>query len=217
MHFAKAFFCFYMKLITLIFITLFSITLNAQKRIDKIFDAQDITTLQIDGNNCFKIHVIDSNTNQIKIQTKIEGEHNENVIVIARTSKDSLYVSTRFQPLFEADNDKLSAHKVISIELEIQVPKHMILNVKSDISSVVAEGVFSTVFVELDQGQCRLKSFLGSATINTINGSIFIESDFARVQAFSRHGVVNIQPLILGENHLYLKSIHGDISVSKTE
>ena len=93
----------------------------------------------------------------------------------------------------------------------------MNLNVKSDIASVIAEGIFNTVFVELDQGQCRLHSFLGSATINTIDGSIFVESNFAKVQAYSRGGVVNLQSLISGENHLNLKTIHGDISVFKTE
>ncbi|MDW5289981.1 hypothetical protein [Formosa sp. PL04] len=206
-----------MKSILLVIIGLCCSLLSAQKRVDKSIDAQDITTLQINGKNCFKIHVISTHTNQIVIQTRIDGEHSEEMIVITRKSNDSLYVSTQFQPLFEADNDKLSAHKLMSIELEIQIPKHFNLNIKSDISSVVTQGVFNTAFIELNQGNCRLESFVGSATINTIQGSIYVETNFANVKASSRHGVVTIQRLISGENQLDLKSIHGDISVFKIE
>ncbi|WP_299777566.1 hypothetical protein [uncultured Formosa sp.] len=191
--------------------------MSAQKRVDKIIDAQNISTLQINGANCFKIHVRALKTSEISIQTKIDGEHSEDMIVIARKSNDTLFISTRFQPLFEADNDKLSAHKLMSIELDIQVPKHINFNIKSDIASVVAEGVFKSAFIELNQGQCNLLSFLGSARVNTINGSIYVETNYATVNAFSRHGVVNLQPLALGKNQLNLKSIQGDISVIKTE
>ncbi|MFB9051808.1 hypothetical protein ACFFVB_01840 [Formosa undariae] len=206
-----------MKFITTLLVTLFCVTLHAQKRIDKIIDAQDITTLQINGDNCFKIHVTASNTSRITIQTNIAGEHNEEMLVIAKTSNDSLYVSTGFHPLFQADNDKLSAHKVMSIELEIQVPKHIKLNIKSNIGSVKIKGDFNTAFIELNQGQCVLNSFIGSAKINTIQGGISVETNFAKVNAASKHGVVKLEPLIFGENQLDLKSIRGDISVFKTE
>lgn len=206
-----------MKSIPLYCLFLFCCILNAQKRVDKIIDAQSISTLVINGNNCFKIHVLASKTKQITIQTKIEGEHSEDMVVMARKSNDTLFVSTGFQPLFEADNDKLSAHKVMSVELEIQVPKYINLNIKSDIASVEAEGVFNTAFIELNEGRCKLFSFLGSARVNTIKGSILVETNYAEVKAFSRHGTVKLQSLIFGENQLDLKSIHGDISVTKTE
>ncbi|CDF81023.1 conserved hypothetical protein (DUF4098) [Formosa agariphila KMM 3901] len=191
--------------------------LNAQKRVDKSIDAQGLSTLQIDGNNCFKIRVTASQTNRILIQTNIAGEHNEDMVVVAKRSNDSLMISTRFQPLFEADNDKLSVHKLISVELEIQLPKHMNLNIKSDIASVEAQGDFNTAFIELNQGNCTLASFSGSATVNTVQGDIYVEANYVKVSADSRHGVVKLQKLNFGENHLNLKSIHGDISVFKTE
>ncbi|WP_434037384.1 hypothetical protein [Formosa sp. 4Alg 33] len=206
-----------MKCLPFILFTFFCITLSAQKRIDKIIDAQNITTLQINGNNCFKIHVTASKTNRITIQTKIAGEHNEEMLVIAKTRNDSLYVSTGFHPLFQADNDKLSAHKVMSIELNIQVPEHVSLNIKSDIAYVHIEGIFNSTFIELNQGQCKLDAFVGSAKINTIEGAISVETNFAKVDAISKHGAVNLQPLISGKNQIDLKSIRGDISVFKTE
>ncbi|WP_159022371.1 hypothetical protein [Formosa sp. L2A11] len=206
-----------MKYILVIIIGFYCSVSRAQKRVDKIIDAQDISTIQINGNNCFKIHVLALNTSEIAIQTIIEGEHSEDMVVVARKSNDTLFVSTGFQPLFKADNDKLSAHKLMSVELDIQVPKHLNFNVKSDIASVEAEGVFNTAFIELNQGHCKLLSFLGSARVNTINGSIYVETNYANVSASSRHGVVKLQPLTLGQHQLDLKSIQGDISVIKTE
>ncbi|WP_103190926.1 hypothetical protein [Formosa algae] len=206
-----------MKSILLIIIGLSCSLLSAQKRVDKIIDAQNISTLYIDGANCFNIQIVASTSSQIKIQTKMEGEHSEEMLVVTRTQQDSLYIGTRFQPLFEADNDKLSAHKVMSIELEIQIPENLNLVVISDIASVEVEGVFTSAFIELNQGQCKLLSFLGSATVNTINGAIYVETNYATVHATSRHGAVALQNLIPGENQLHLKSIQGSISVIKTE
>ncbi|QDO93408.1 hypothetical protein FNB79_05260 [Formosa sediminum] len=206
-----------MKCILLIFISFSSLILNAQKRVNKIIDAQNINTLYIDGTSCYAIKITTAQVNQIQIQAKIDGEHSEDILVISKRQHDSLYLKTGFQPLFKADNDKLSAHKVMSIELELQIPAHLNLIVKSDIAQVTANGVFNSALIELNQGQCRLEKFYGTATINTIRGSIYVETNYATINATSRHGLVNIEPLTQGEYQLHLKSIEGNISVIKTE
>ncbi|WP_083191669.1 hypothetical protein [Formosa haliotis] len=206
-----------MKPIFLIFVTLFSCTIMAQKQVDKIIDAQNISTIYINGANCFKIHVVASQSNEIQLQTKIEGEHNEDMVVVSKTSRDTLYIATIFHPSFIADNDKLSAHKLMSIELELSIPEQLNLYAKSDIASFWAEGRFNTAVIELNQGNCNLKNFLGSATVNTVNGSIFVETNYVLVQALSKHGSVNLGPLVPGESHIDLTSIHGNIKVIKSE
>lgn len=187
----------------------------AQKQTEKQWNAQQIKKIDIDGNGIFKINIKNSESNTIDLLVKFEGEHSENLVIIDSINQGVLKLSTDFQPLFKADNDKLSAHKVLSVELQLSIPKHIDLKIKSDIAQTKIEGQFPNVFIELKTGNCTLDPFFGNATINTINGTINIKTNNAKTIAKSKTGTVNVMQFKLALHQLNLQSVNGDINVSK--
>lgn len=207
-----------MKLKTTILLLLIAITsVCAQKSTEKIWNADVINTIVIDGENVFNITVSNSPSNTILLKVKIEGEHANQLVMVDSIVNKQLYISSSFQPLFVKDNDKLSAHKVMSVEYQLLVPKNIKLEIKSNIGSVDLVGTYPSVFIELNQGNCNLKQFLGNAYINTVNGDINIETDHAKVEAFTKTGQITLTQFKFLKFNLNCHTINGDIKITKTE
>jgi len=187
----------------------------AQKQTEKQWNAQQIEKVDINGEGIFKIYIKNSESNTIDLVVKFEGEHSENLVIIDSINQGVLKLSTGFQPLFKADNDKLSAHKVLSVELQLSIPKHIDLNIKSDIAQTKIEGQFPNVFIELKTGNCTLDPFFGNATINTISGNINIKTNNAKTIAKSKTGIVDVKQFKLALYQLNLQTVNGTINVSK--
>jgi len=195
----------------------FSFQLLAQKAVEKSIDAVNISSIEIEGNEMFKINVSTSKVDFITLKTKIEGEYSDQIVVLAETKDETLIVSSKFQPLFKKDDDKLSAHKVVSIELELVIPSDLNVYIRSESASAKIRGAYKNLLVELAQGNCKIESFLGNATVNTINGKIEMNSNYATVEALSKTGSVFMEQLVFGNNVIRLNSINGNISVIKTK
>jgi len=207
-----------LKLKTTILLLLIAITsVCAQKSTEKIWNADVINTIVIDGENVFNITVSNSPSNTILLKVKIEGEHANQLVMVDSIVNKQLYISSSFQPLFVKDNDKLSAHKVMSVEYQLLVPKNIKLEIKSNIGSVDLVGTYPSVFIELNQGNCNLKQFLGNASINTVNGDINIETDHAKVEAFTKTGQITLTQFKFLKYNLNCHTINGDIKITKTE
>ncbi len=206
-----------MKYLFYIVILLFSFHATSQNRIQKLFSDANISTININGNGVFKISVETTMSNTFTIDSRIEGENNEHVVLIAETKNDTLYIATKYQPLFNDANDKLSAHKVISIELILNIPANKSIYVSSDIASVFVKGQYNNATIELINGNCILKNFVGGATVNTIQGDIDVNTNFAKLDAFTKNGTLNLESLSKGNRMLSLYSINGNITVIKSQ
>tara|TARA_R110001632_G_scaffold50261_7_gene125450 strand:- start:2139 stop:2741 length:603 start_codon:yes stop_codon:yes gene_type:complete len=190
----------------------------AQKMLEQSFYDKDIKALYIKSDEIFEIHLSTSQNDHITIGTRIDGETFESSILKTRVDNNTLKIETGRTPDFEPFNDKLSAHKVLSIVLYISLPEGLDLDIFSTLASVDAQGHFGQVQLNLGRGGCRLVNFRfrESATINTLSGAIHVEVDSAEVHAQSRNGNVVI-PAGFSEGYpLVLKSIHGDIIVTKS-
>ncbi len=203
----------------IVFLLLFCISFSvfSQKKVERNWNGNTLKKLVVNGNGVFKIKVSNCQDTTISVQAKIEGEYAEHLFLIDKTESETLTLSTKFQPLFKDDNDKLSAHKVLSVELEISVPKHISLDVKSDIGSAQISGNYPSVFIELQQGNCSLNPFLGNATINTIEGNISIATNNAKVEAYTKTGAKAIYQFKYGQYILSVHTINGNIKVTKFE
>lgn len=197
----------------------FFITLQlcAQKQIDETFSALDINEIVIEGDHIFKIHLQTKPLNTIHLITKIEGEYTPEIAVIHKIEDSILYVKSAFRSSFALHNDKLSAHKVISIEIALEIPEDLKVYLKSDIGSAKIRGKYTFITAELSQGNCVLKDFIGSGIINTINGNITLETNFAQIKAHTKYGVFKKEPIVYGGNLIEMNSINGDIHLKKTE
>lgn len=214
----EAYFCktMFIRVVYIIFLG-FSFQLQAQKVIEKSIDAKAINTLIIDGNTIFRINIETLNTNVILAKTRSEGEYGEHNILATKVQNDTLFVSSKLQPFFTDSNNKSTAHKVIATDLDLVIPQHLSIYIKSDIATTNLQGVYNDITIELINGNCILKSYAGNAIINTIHGYIDVQTRDAKIEAFTKNGNITSVNFFQNEFILKLNSINGNIRVTKTE
>ncbi|TRO67270.1 hypothetical protein [Christiangramia sabulilitoris] len=203
---------------TLLLISLlFSSVVFSQKDTAEVIDASEIQNIQIETDEVYLIRIISTNTSHIKIRTHSEGEYFNRIIVNSEIAGNILTISTQYPEELRGGYDKLSAHKVFSLEIEMEVPSGLQVNVQSNIASLHCSGKFESIFAELKQGYCKLLEFTGSAVVNTFSGYIHVETSTGMIEASSRNGRVDIPEFLPGRNPLKLASIDGNIMVRKTK
>ena len=191
--------------------------LQAQKITEQTIENESVSSIIIEGDHIFKISVKASKRKSFSLQSKIEGEYSKDLAVSSQIRNDTLLISTDFQPFFKTDNNhKLSAHKVISIEVILRIPENLDVYIKSAIASAEIEGKYKFLTLELSQGNAFITSFNGDAIVNSINGNVSIETNNALVEAVSKTGTVKQEELNSG-NQININTITGNISVIKTK
>lgn len=208
------------KLMLLALVILFGNTrIHAQKSQSETIDASGLHHLLIQSDAIFQVHIATHERPEIQIVTRIEGETFESTLIHTKQEGETLVVTTGRTPDFIPIDDKLAAHKVLSIDMEVLMPAGMDLSVFSQLASVTGQGDFRTVRIHLGRGGCRLEPFRfrESATIETISGTIEIATPVTTVQAITRNGKLSVAAPFEEGNQLWLASIHGNISVKESE
>lgn len=203
--------------ISILFI-LASISLCAQKRLTQTYEAAAINELYINSNEIFKIKITTAETSDISVATIIDGETFASTLLNTSTNDGVLKITTGKTPDYIPFNDKLAAHKVLAIELEIIIPIGLDVSIYSTLASVDTFGKLGQVRIDLGRGHFNGKEFRfrESAKINTISGSIYVSSNLVNVSAQSRNGTIKIPPTQAEGPLLTIKSIHGDVTVVKS-
>lgn len=198
----------------ILFFLLFPICLSAQKRLEKIYDLQDITGVYINSDAIFKIKVTAKPVQEISVYTIIEGETFESALLHTAIVNQRLEIATGRLPDYTPFNDKLSAHKVLSIELEIVIPQNLDIDIRSSLAEVSLLGDYKDVAISLGRG-----GFMGNglrfrkSVIHTISGNITATITQATITAGSRNGTVQLDSPFNAGPSCVLQSIYGDIEV----
>jgi hypothetical protein len=204
-----------MKLHFTIVILLFSIAVSAQKDTSQQLEANGIKSLHIDTDEVFKINIKTIKGDYILISTHAEGEYFNDIALNTEVLGETINLTTQFREILQSGYDKLSAHKVFSLEITLEIPKDLKVFIKSNIAAVEAEGEYDFLQIQLNSGYCNLVNFEGNALINTYNGAINVKTSGATVIASSRNGKVFL-PIDFNGNHtIKATSINGDIRVEE--
>ncbi len=182
-----------MKKSTFILFFLFLGNAFSQKVIEREFNALEITTIEINSEIIYHIKITSEKTEQIKIKTQVEGENYENVVLGIIEENNTLQIKTSFTPFFEAKNDKLAAHKLISIEMELIVPESMAVKIEASVASVEIFGKYKAVSVLLENGNCSLTNFKGNAMLKTKQGfiTVYASKETLGIAVSKKGAVVN--------------------------
>ena len=203
------------KLFTLFLLS--ALLLYGQKTEQKTIDNKAIKSKVIEGDAIFKIKVKTSTSSTIKLTSKIEGEFAQNNSIVTEIKNDSLLIYSAYHYLIAKANDKLSAHKVLSIEVALEIPEYLYVYLKSEIASAEITGRYKQLILELNQGNAKLKHFIGNAAINTINGNVNIETNYASIKAVTKTGKINKEEITKSKNEILIHSINGNINIIKTK
>ena len=189
----------------------------SQKLVRKSIIDQRIELIQIDAVNCFAVQIETSGSEEMKVEAVIDGEYKNDLMLNLEPKGTSIHVSTTFAPSFKNPNDKLSAHKVVSIALQVFVPENQNVQVNGTSCNVTAKGNYDSLNVTLNDGNCVLKEVSKMAEVRTHSGDIKIYSSEARINALSKYGKVTKNEIPFGKNDFNLVTTTGNINLTFTE
>jgi len=183
----------------------------------RIVDASKISTIDIAGNTMFKIKISAKPVQVISMGLQVEGENNEQIVLQTRQENQTLFIGSAYQPLFVKPDDKLAAHKKISIELTLEIPENLTVIITSDIASVFANGNFKFLTSELLNGHFLAHKYVGNLQVDTLHGNIEVETYSGLLDLNTKKGSIKQDKTPLGPNQISLHTINGNISVTKTQ
>lgn len=202
----------------LIFFLFFTVSVYAQKQTTTVYDARDIRAVVLHGDEIYRINLRTGPVDRITVKTRSDGEYYDRIYMYSEIKGDKLFLSSKYPEILNSGYDKLSAHKVLSMEVDILIPESLKVNLRSNLASVSMRGAYQDVYIQLKSGSATLDDFQGSAVINTYDGDITVLApEKFSIQAESRYGKVSVPNSTEGLNVLKLTSINGDISVQETK
>jgi len=202
----------------LFFVVFFTlVNIHAQKLVRKAFIDPRTETIQIDAQYCYRIDLKTASSNEVEISASMEGEYAKDLLISIEQSGTTAMISADFQPLFINPNDKLSAHKVVSIALEIRVPEYKYVDVFGTNTNLYATGKYEDLNITLSDGRCTLENVSESVEVTTQKGDIRVMAPSGNIVAESTYGNVEKGIIPFGYNQFILKTIEGDIFLTKTK
>ena len=192
-------------------------TINSQKLVKKSIVNADIAFFKIDVLNCFDLKIETALSPEMTIEAAIDGEYNKDLLLTIKEEGSTIFVTTGFQPNFINPNDKLSAHKVVSIALRIQIPEQKSVHIFGTSCNVLAKGVYQNLDVSLSDGRCELLEVSETADIKTQSGTIIARYSKGTALAESEYGSIEKDMIPKGDNHYNLHSVTGNIIIKRVE
>lgn len=190
---------------------------QAQKVVKKSIVSQSISLISIDASNCFEIYLDTHDADEMNVTAKIEGEYQNDLQVSVQKNGRTINVDAGFNHDFINPNDKLSAHKVVSIALRILLPKNSKVQLYGNDCNLHVHGVYDELNITLNDGWCELNTMSEKATIQTQSGNITLNAIDAAVEAKSKFGSVKGDSFQTGSNHYILSTVTGNIVLKRVE
>tara|TARA_R110002051_G_C8628719_1_gene484431 strand:+ start:378 stop:998 length:621 start_codon:yes stop_codon:yes gene_type:complete len=190
--------------------------LSAQKIVEKTITNTKDTSIQIDANNCFALTIETVKTNKVVVEAKMAGEYGNDLALNVHEEGSTLLIDTSFNPNFELPNDKLAAHKTVSISLHISIPENLKVSLYGTYCNVAASGLYRALNIALNDGKCMLNNVEHSTTVHTQSGSIELYTKEAEIEAISNYGEVVSEEIPKSNAYFNLNTITGNIHIYKT-
>lgn len=190
--------------------------LAAQKVVQKTISDNRDTAIQINTDNCFFVNVKTNTTNEVRVEAKMSGEYGNDISLNLHEEGNTLIIDTKFIPSFKMPNDKLAAHKVVSITLEVSLPEYMRVRLYGTSSNVKLTGLFADLNISLNDGKCILEDVISNVEVVTQNGAIDVYTKSGKINATSKYGKVVADEVLKGDSQFILSSVTGNIHIYKT-
>lgn len=197
---------------------LITTTVLAQKKMEKIVAANNVEKLIIDGTHFSEINIRSQKTQDITMVANVNGETFENVLLKTNLDDGHFSIAAGYTPFFKKHDDKLAAHKVLSLELDIYVPEHIDIDVVAVHTNISFQGIFGIVNTQLATGNCFLDKFQGAGDIVCKKGAVSGTVD-SRVLIANMLKKQKPHSIVTKNRHFLLRitSKGGKVSITQTE
>ncbi len=194
---------------------LLSTLLAAQKTVHKVVEDATITSVTIDASQAYKLVVKAAASPKIDIRAIIEGEYKDDLLINTKKESGRFVISTAFRPLYKNPNDKLSAHKVISILMIVELPENMELIILGSSVNIDLSGTYKTLNANITQGNLTITDFEGNGEIQSFEGTISVNNYEGSITTYSKYGEIYGRNTARGKGVLTLKTVNGSIYINK--
>ncbi|MGB7842078.1 MAG: hypothetical protein WBL21_04765 [Salinimicrobium sp.] len=196
---------------------MFGLSAFAQKEVNQILDAGNLNRIVLSSDEIYRISIETAPVHTISIKSQADGEYFNDIRLASKIRGQTLHLKSHFSEALQDGFDKLSAHKVFSMEVKLEIPENMSLEIKSNVASVFLEGDYENILIQLKSGSFYSEKFSGNAIINTFDGNIKLVTSNALIDADTRHGTIELPLSGTGTYKIKLTSINGNIEVSETK
>ena len=205
-----------MKYITPLFLLCVLLS-SAQKNIEKTFVLnKGVSAVVFDLEHVFSIKLKSSKKPGITLKAISEGEYANHFVITEDVTDGIMTISGSIAFTFPNNQDKLSAHKVHAITIEITVPESLKITVNSGIGNLDAKGYYKQLTTNFLSGNSWLHNVSGSLQIQTVSGNINLVAKEGRVIFETKTGVVAKEQLVNGPSVFKLKTIKGNINIKQS-
>lgn len=204
-----------MKTQILFLILLVQGSLFAQSKWQKIIDAPEVHSLSIELGFIQNLLVSTGSSDQYVIKTTSEGEYRDQVMLVSKEVDQWLEIYPQWAPSFIAPNDKLSAHKVRALNLELIVPKGKTLEIRGERAVVSVLGEYKEVILRLGSGRVNLEYASEESDIRTDSADVFLTVPYGDIHASSIEGKVIGSIPLNTRFHYRLATEKGSIYLNK--
>ena len=206
-----------MRLFLFLLALTFSQFAHPQKVVSKSVEFPAGSVARIDARQCYVLQLDTRAGGEMVVEARMEGEYGGyNAIQLTREG-NTLHLAAGFEPLFRKPNDKLGAHKVVSISLKILVPENRTVEILADDAQLEVHGLYEHLQILQASGYCGVYDAGRYVEIRTQTADILVASHAADIVANSRYGRVAPNGIPPGEAHFELYTISGNINLIRTE
>lgn len=184
---------------------------------EKQLDISEIERLEFRADAIYKIKISTVKGTSLTIKASVGGEYAEQVVLDIKQRKNTLTIVPGYTPFFEKENDKLAAHKLQAIELEVLVPENIYVAIESKIASVFGFGNFKYFQAYLEDGDCILTDYNGNGFIQTKTGNVIVAvNPEVGIKAHTKTGKITGNPSTVHFYKLEIKTLSGAITILET-
>ena len=192
---------------------LFPFLVWSQKVVEKRWQKPNFSKIFIDARWASKVSFFGKeNFNGVQIKYSSDGEYANDVIPKFKLNSEVLYFTENYSPTFYEFNDKLSAHKFVSSQIEIKFNSKISLELYVNNSEINGEGEITFLEIFQRNGSCHLYNLKSKGSVKTINADIYIQKREINISAKSINGKVNLAKKRNNkDSDLKIYSLNGDI------
>lgn len=189
--------------------------LKSQKVVEKLFPLFETTSFQINAENCYKLRVSTHSLQEVLVKASMEGEYQNDIIITSKHEGATFFLETAFHKLFNNPNDKLSAHKIVSVFLDIVLPKGTSVKLLGGTTSINISGEYDKMEVVNMDENIILDSVKGNISVKSFSGNVFLNAELGNVEANSKFGTVYSKTILKGGSNFVLNTVNGNIYINK--
>lgn len=198
---------------SLLFLVLALQTVWSQKTLSKVLEDPSLTQIHVLAEQVNTLRIKPSPSKELIIVARLNGEYSSHQIIVFTRKGNTLFIGPDLSATFELPNDKLSAHKIFSVDLAVEIPAYLEVYIEGGNTQINVVGIFEKLQITLKDGLCVLEEVGSKVQVNTLRAPIVLRQKNGVVDAKTTYGHLDFLAIPSGDSEIVLRSLHGDIKV----